>query len=229
MAEELIASLKAELAAQKEASKETQRLQKQLEGSAAQIETLQAKNTELTASLAESKTEIKALNMKLTAARTAEAAAAAKATAVNVPGSAVKGGHGGPASRMNMMTSNSEAVRQATLKGQQREDLYADLTGLIIRTIPGTSNGGGKDDAEDVIYDCIQTGRNGTLHFKLFECEDVESPGEEPHLRYMPQLDPDRDRSLMEILPNFLVDEIEFPRSHVDKFYARVVKALTGA
>lgn len=166
--------------------------------------------------------------MKLTAARTAEAAAAAKATAVTVPGSAVKGA--GPSSRMNMMTtSNSEAVRQATLKGQRREDLYADLTGLIIRTIPSTSNGAGKDDLEDIIYDCIQTGRNGTLHFKLRECDDVENPGDEPQLRYMPQLDPNRDRGLMEILPNFLVDEIEFPRSHVDKFYARVVKALTGA
>ncbi|KAM7185284.1 Chromosome segregation protein Csm1/Pcs1 domain containing protein [Naviculisporaceae sp. PSN 640] len=228
VADELIASLKAELAAQREASKAAQLLKTQLEASETKLEALQTKNTELTTSLAESKTEIKALNMKLTAARTAEAAAAAKATAVTVPGSAVKGP--GPSSRMNMMTtSNSEAVRQATLKGQKREDLYADLTGLIIRTIPSTSNGTGKDDAEVMIYDCIQTGRNGTLHFKLRECDDVEGPGDEPQLRYMPQLDPNRDRSLMEILPDYLVDEIEFPRAHVDKFYARVVKALTGA
>ncbi|KAM7217529.1 Chromosome segregation protein Csm1/Pcs1 domain containing protein [Rhypophila decipiens] len=227
VADELVASLKAELAAQKEATKELPRLQKQLEASEQKVQALETKNAQLATSLAESKTEIKALNMKLTAARTAEAAAAAKAA---VPGSAVKGG---ASSRMNshhnmMTTSNSEAVRQATLKGQKREDLYADLTGLIIRNIPGTT----KDDgvaAGDVIYDCIQTGKNGTLHFKLLEVEDLEGAGEEPQLRYMPQLDPDRDRAMMEILPNFLVDEIEFPRSHVDKFYARVVKALTGA
>ncbi|KAM7202838.1 hypothetical protein V8F33_002496 [Rhypophila sp. PSN 637] len=235
VADELIASLKAELAAQKEATKELPRLQKQLEASEAKVQALETKNAQLATCLAESKTEIKALSMKLTAARTAEAAAAAKA----VPGSAVKGA----SSRMNshhmMTTSNSEAVRQATLKGQKREDLYADLTGLIIRTIPGTtttSTTGNKDDgvaAGDVIYDCIQTGKNGTLHFKLLEVvDDLEGAGgvgEEPQLRYMPQLDPDRDRAMMEILPNFLVDEIEFPRSHVDKFYARVVKALTGA
>ncbi|KAK4210429.1 chromosome segregation protein Csm1/Pcs1-domain-containing protein [Rhypophila decipiens] len=231
VADELVASLKAELAAQKEAAKELPRLQKQLEASEQKAQALETKNAQLATSLAESKTEIKALNMKLTAARTAEAAAAAKAA---VPGSAVKGG---ASSRMNghhnmMTTSNSEAVRQATLKGQKREDLYADLTGLIIRTTTSSSIGSNKDDgvaAGDVIYDCIQTGKNGTLHFKLLEVEDLEGAGEEPQLRYMPQLDPGRDRAMMEILPNFLVDEIEFPRSHVDKFYARVVKALTGA
>ena len=229
MADELIASLKAELASQKESSKDTQRLQKQLEASEAKAESLQSKITQLTTSISESKTETKALNMKLAAARTAEAAAAAKATATaTVPGSAVKGSH---SSRMNMMTtSNSEAVRQATVNGQKREDLYADLTGLIIRTMGGASAGKG-DDPDDVVFDCLQTGRNGTLHFKLREVIDdgMEDAPEEPQLRYLPQLNADRDQELIKMLPNFLVDEIEFPRSHVDKFYARVVKALTGA
>jgi hypothetical protein len=31
----------------------------------------------------------------------------------------------------------------------------------------------------------------------------------------------------MEMLPEYLVDEITFPRPHSAKFYARVVKALT--
>jgi hypothetical protein len=31
----------------------------------------------------------------------------------------------------------------------------------------------------------------------------------------------------MEILPDYLEDEITFPRPHAAKFYARVVKALT--
>ena len=72
---------------------------------------------------------------------------------------------------------------------------------------------------------------SGTLHFKLREITDdgTEDAPDEPQLRYLPQLNADRDQELIKILPNFLVDEIEFPRSHVDKFYARVVKALTGA
>jgi hypothetical protein len=31
----------------------------------------------------------------------------------------------------------------------------------------------------------------------------------------------------MEMLPEYLIDEITFPRPHSAKFYARVVKALT--
>lgn len=43
----------------------------------------------------------------------------------------------------------------------------------------------------------------------------------------MPQLDQSRDRALMEMLPNFLVEEISFPRPHAAKFYSRVMKSLT--
>lgn len=43
----------------------------------------------------------------------------------------------------------------------------------------------------------------------------------------MPQLDESRDRDLIEVLPNFLVEEISFPRPHAAKFYARVMKSLT--
>lgn len=43
----------------------------------------------------------------------------------------------------------------------------------------------------------------------------------------MPQLDESRDRDLIEMLPNFLVEEISFPRPHAAKFYARVMKSLT--
>lgn len=53
---------------------------------------------------------------------------------------------------------NSEAAQVAQLK----EDLYADLTGLIIRGIK-------REDEED-IFDCIQTGRNGSK-FPMFRHE----------------------------------------------------------
>jgi len=50
---------------------------------------------------------------------------------------------------------------------------------------------------------------------------------EEEQVTYRPQLDPSRDRNLMDLLPDYLVEEITFPRPHSAKFYTRVLKALT--
>ncbi|KAK3944782.1 chromosome segregation protein Csm1/Pcs1-domain-containing protein [Diplogelasinospora grovesii] len=218
-ANQLIASLKAELAGQKELAKDGQKLKKQLEASEAKVDGLQTKVTELTTALAESKTEIKALNMRLTAARTAEASATAAAASQRmVPGSAMKGStmKGG----MHMQTASAANAQQATLTAQMKEDLYGDLTGLIVR---GVKRDGGED-----VYDCIQTGRNGTLHFKLSIATDGASDNyEDAQFLYVPQLDPSRDRPLIDMLPDYLVEEITFPRPHAAKFYARVMKALT--
>lgn len=51
---------------------------------------------------------------------------------------------------------NSEAIAQATQQHQLKEDLYSDLTGLIVRGVKRDQQTG-----EDV-YDCIQTGKNGS-------------------------------------------------------------------
>ncbi|KAK3323586.1 chromosome segregation protein Csm1/Pcs1-domain-containing protein [Cercophora scortea] len=211
-ADQLIASLKAELAAQKEIAKEVPRLKKQLEVSEAKVDGLQARITEMAAAQSEAKTEIKALNMKLSAARNAEAAAVSK-----VPGSAMKGTNGS-----SRMVGNAEAMQQATFTAQMKEDLYSDLTGLIVRGVK-------RGDVEDV-YDCIQTGRNGTLHFKLAIGTDSTADNfDDAEFMYMPQLDANRDRALIDTLPDYLVEEITFPRPQAAKFYARVMKALTEA
>ncbi|KAK0629917.1 chromosome segregation protein Csm1/Pcs1-domain-containing protein, partial [Bombardia bombarda] len=207
-ADQLIASLKRELAAQKEAAKETQRLKTQLAASEAKADTLQTQLAQATASLADAKTEVKALNMRLSAARSA-------AEAKTVPGSAIKGKGTSGASRL------------------MKEDLYSDLTGLIVTGIKHEESGG-----EDV-YDCLQTGRNGSkytvicsdrmtraLHFKLAIDTDA-SMEDEAEFVYRPQLDDNRDKDLIAILPSFLVVDIQFPRSQAAKFYARVTKALT--
>ncbi|OHF03394.1 chromosome segregation protein [Colletotrichum orchidophilum] len=198
-ANELIAHLKADLAEQRSLAKEGQQRKKQLEE-------MEAKLSALTASLSEAKQESKTLSTRLAASRSAEAAASAK-----VPGSAVKGG-----SAAARAIASSDVVQT----GQLKEDLYGDLTGLIVRVT--------KRDSAGQVFDCIQTGRNGTLHFKL-EVEN-ESSGEnyeEAHFTYKPQLDSNRDRDLIDMLPDFLVEEIEFPRPHAAKFYARVIKSLT--
>jgi hypothetical protein len=48
----------------------------------------------------------------------------------------------------------------------------------------------------------------------------------EAHCHYTPQLDANRDRPLIAVLPGYLVDEISFPQAQAGKFYARVLKAL---
>ena len=44
---------------------------------------------------------------------------------------------------------------------------------------------------------------------------------------FTPLLDGQRDRGLMELLPNYLTEEITFPRESAEVFYGRVVEALT--
>lgn len=65
------------------------------------------------------------------------------------------------------------------------------------------------------------------LHFKL-ALEDLEAAEsyEELQFTYRPQLDEDRDSDLIEVLPDYLTEEITFPRHQASKFYARVIKSL---
>ena len=53
-------------------------------------------------------------------------------------------------SNIRLLANAESAVQTA----QMKEDLYADLTGLIVR---GVKHEHGED-----VYDCIQTGRNGS-------------------------------------------------------------------
>ncbi|KAH7244611.1 hypothetical protein FSOLCH5_012009 [Fusarium solani] len=206
-ANQLIAELKAELAAQTALAKEGEQLRQQLEESEAKAEDLEATIEELTGSLSEAKSEIKTLSTKLAAVRSGDVNS-------RVPGSAMKAG--GLASR----TAQAEAAHATQATAQAKEDLYADLTDLIIRGVR-------QEEMEDV-FDCIQTGRNGSLHFKLaVETAEASDSYEDTQFTYRPQLDSNRDGELMDILPDYLVEEITFPRPQASRFYARVVKSLT--
>lgn len=144
-ANQLIASLKSDLTSQKQLAKEGQKSQQQLEASEAKVDNLQAHVTEITTSLAEARTEIKTLTTKLSAARAAEAAATAQAQVARIPGSAMKPG---------VMRGFDAAQVQATQTAKMRENLYSDLTGLVVTGV--------KRDGPEDVYDCIQTGRNGS-------------------------------------------------------------------
>ncbi|CZR62508.1 uncharacterized protein PAC_12405 [Phialocephala subalpina] len=209
---DLIASLKADVAAQAALAKESKGLKKNIESQGSELTALQAQIQQLTTSLSETQAENKTLSTKLAASRTA--AASVESAHSKTPGSAMKKASGG----IRLMgTAEAAQVAQAA---QLKEDLYGDLTGLIIRSVTRES--------EEDVFDCIQTGRNGTLHFKLATMnEKLAESYDDAQCTYSPQLDPSRDKALIELLPEYLVEEITFPRHHATRFYARVVKALT--
>ncbi|CAG8225693.1 unnamed protein product [Penicillium olsonii] len=207
---ELVASLRAELDSQRKQGAQSRGLQKQLKDRDAEMARLKADADEARAQLASAQSESKALQTKLAAARST---AASLEGASKVPGSAIKGG---AANRANAAAS-AEAAQAAQL-AQLKEDLYSDLTGLIIRDV--------KDKDAENVYDCIQTGINGTLHFHLAVPKE-SSDFDNAEFQYLPLLDANRDRDLVNMLPDFLTVDITFKRGQAAKFYTRVIDALT--
>ncbi|QIX00707.1 hypothetical protein AMS68_006224 [Peltaster fructicola] len=217
-ADELIASLKKELATLRKSwtstASETGSLQEQLSQVSDAYEASQQENAtlnqELTAarqSLQAVENERKSLEAKLVAARQ-------QLTSDSEPKS----------SSRSIGVKSTEAQREAKMK----ESLYTDLTGLIIRGVK-------QKDGEDE-YDCIQTGRNGTLHFHLSvmnenaSTSNPKTPGlsyEDAEFSYEPFLDESRDKDLLEILPDYLSEDICFTRNHAVKFYSKVVESMT--
>lgn len=145
----LIASLKADLTAQKQLAKEGYKSQQQLEVSEAKVDSLQGQVTDVTRLLDEARTQIKTLTTRLNASRAAEATSSAQAAAARVPGSAMKPGAMGA---RGLDVAHAQASQTAKMK----ENLYSDLTGLVITSV--------KRDGPEDVYDCIQTGRNGSEH-----------------------------------------------------------------
>ncbi|RDA89504.1 hypothetical protein CP533_5770 [Ophiocordyceps camponoti-saundersi (nom. inval.)] len=194
----LILQLKEDLAIQTTLAEQGGSLRQQLERSEANAERLKALVDTLTADLTAARQEISTLSVKLSASRNAEPSAQKSAFEPNVA------------------LNNSEMIQIA----QAKEYLYGDLTGLIVR---GMSQGEDEDT-----FDCIQTGRNGTLHFKLVsELGGASDSYDDVQLTYKPQLDQSRDQGLYQLLPDYLVEEITFCRSHASKFYHRVIRSLS--
>ena len=142
----MVSSLKSELAAQKTLGQQSRTLQKQLKDRDTEVAQLKTQAEEAESQLSSAQSEIKALQTKLAAARNT---AAGLESAVKAPGSAIKGG----AANRATAAVTAEAAQSAQL-AQLKEDLYSDLTGLIIRDV--------KSRDEDHLYDCIQTGVNGS-------------------------------------------------------------------
>ncbi|KAL3460498.1 chromosome segregation protein Csm1/Pcs1-domain-containing protein [Aspergillus heterothallicus] len=208
----LIASLKSELEAQRALGQKSRVLQKQLLERDSELTKLKSEAEQSTSQLTVAQNEVKALQTKLAAAR--NTAATLEQSALKVPGSAIKNSSAGRANA----AAAAEAAQVAQL-AQLKEDLYSDLTGLIIRDV--------KQRNEDSLYDCIQTGVNGTLHFKLAVPRVSSANFETAEFQYIPLLDENRDRELVATLPEYLTVDITFVRQQASKFYTRVIDALT--
>lgn len=77
-------------------------------------------------------------------------------------------------------------------------------------------------DAHDYFPDYL-----AALHFKLIIPKTTTVAYEKTIYQYIPLLDANRDRDLVDLLPDFLMDHITFERQAVTKFYTRVIDALT--
>jgi hypothetical protein len=72
----------------------------------------------------------------------------------------------------------------------------------------------------------INTDSPEALHFHLTVTTGGESY-EETEFVYNPLLDEQRDRELIELLPDYLTEEICFPRAQAPKFYTKVVDSMS--
>ncbi|CAA9961925.1 Csm1 multi-domain protein [Pyrenophora teres f. maculata] len=174
---------------------------------------LATENKKLTDALATAHSENKALSSKLSAAR---ASSQQQDTAKAVPGSAMK-----PRTTGVVLPGTAEAAREAAL-AKQKVDLYSDLTNLVVLGVR-------RNDEDADVYDCIQTGRNGTLHFHLTVAtpSSTSSSYEDTEFVYQPLLNQQRDRELLDLLPDYLTEEICFPRGQAAKFYCKVVDSMS--
>jgi hypothetical protein len=144
--DELIASLRREIQAQKAMAAEGKDSHAQLAVVNAENTRLVSENKALSKSLIEAQNENKALSAKLRAAQLSSQRA--ESVGPRLPGSAAKA----PAARP-VLLGTSDAAKEAQ-RNQLKEELYRDLTGLVILGV--------KCNDEENVYDCIQTGRNGS-------------------------------------------------------------------
>lgn len=153
-ANDLIQSLRKELATQTAIAQESRSLQRQLAAREAALSKAEKNVVELTTSVSEAQNEIKTLQAKLANSRTASAAV--ESVNARTPGG---GAMNNKTNQPRTIMMGSAEAAQAAQIALMKEDLYSDLTGLILR---GVERG---EEAD--IYDCIQTGRNGSKYSTL--------------------------------------------------------------
>ena len=143
----MIKALKQQITEMQSRNAEIAALRKNLAKAERENARLAAENQAVNESLEAAQKDKETLSTKLAAAR-----AAAPPEPKNVPGSAVKQRTTGV-----ILPGQLEAAKKAQFQDQKLE-LYIDLTNLLVMGVKKSEEG-------DDVYDCIQTGRNGSkLH-----------------------------------------------------------------
>lgn len=140
----VIKSLQQQIATMQARSAEIAGLKKELARVNKENAKLAEEKEDLVVDLEKSQKENKTLTTKLAAVR-----AAAPTEPKNVPGSAVK-----PRAPGVVLPGAAEAAKEAQIN-RQKIDLYSDLTNLVIIGVK-------KGESGEDVYDCLQTGRNGS-------------------------------------------------------------------
>ncbi|KAJ8610064.1 hypothetical protein MRB53_038791 [Persea americana] len=138
-------------ASQAAAAKELAAARSQIAKMTVQHEKTVAERKQLQTDLLEAQAEVKALQTKLSATRASSATIQSTESLSKIPGSAVKKGQ----PPRTVLVGSAEAAKEAQ-KRAMKEELYSDLTGLVVLDVKRR-----EAECED-IYDCIQTGRNGS-------------------------------------------------------------------
>ncbi|KAI5777807.1 chromosome segregation protein Csm1/Pcs1-domain-containing protein [Geopyxis carbonaria] len=218
--EALIRALQSDLDAQTKLAGESKSLLKQLSNKDAEIKKLESKIKDLNKQVSDSHKENQVLQAKV---------ASAQLVQKGVPNSAIKpharGMPGKAAAAANASHADIDWVTRA------KDELFGDLTNLIIVNA--------KPDGGKRLFECIQTGANGTLNFKLSVRESIagskktngttqagEDDEEGHEYVFIPQLDPSRDEYVTSLLPEYLRGEISFSRLHAARFYQKINSVL---
>ncbi|KAI9497645.1 chromosome segregation protein Csm1/Pcs1-domain-containing protein [Zychaea mexicana] len=92
-------------------------------------------------------------------------------------------------------------------------ETYEDLTGLLVTDIKDTNNG--------QVYNCVQSGSNGTIQFKLYRQD-----GPTREFTYQPIFDTERDGAMVKKLPGQMLSDVNFRQEQACLFHCKLSYAL---
>ncbi|ORY83727.1 chromosome segregation protein Csm1/Pcs1-domain-containing protein [Protomyces lactucae-debilis] len=111
------------------------------------------------------------------------------------------------------LTGKLDARGQTQQVPLLKEEIYQDLTGLVIQSVS-------RED-DETVFSCLQTGRNGTFHYKL-----AWPKARDEQITFTPMLDAERDVDLSAVLPDYLTEQIMFAQDQASLFAYRLWTAI---
>ncbi|KAF9580077.1 hypothetical protein BGW38_003411 [Lunasporangiospora selenospora] len=113
--------------------------------------------------------------------------------------------------------SPTSAITLATMR------MYENLTGLKIFPQSGLSSSSSRSsrtsnqDETSNIWECEHSGPRGNLRFSLNYDKKTDM------VTYSPAIDKEKEKELVQALPDYLMDDIEFERQFENKFFWRIL------